>query len=49
METLLVIGLVIGVWVGFLIGRMWAERGRASFEARGAWLVRKRYRGTRPF
>lgn len=49
METMLIIGLVVGSWVGFLGGRLWAERGRASYEARAAWLGRKRYRGTRPF
>lgn len=49
MEAMLIIGLVVGLWLGFLFGRMWSERSRAASEARGAWAIRKRHRGTRPF
>lgn len=49
MVTMLITGLVIGVVSGFWFGRRWSERSRAAFEARGAWNVRRRYRGTRPF
>jgi hypothetical protein len=41
--------LVLGIAIGFVIGRGWAERGRAKFDGKGAWEARKRYRGTRPF
>lgn len=45
----MIVVLLLGVWLGFILGRIWTERSRAAFEARGAWSIRKRYRGTRPF
>ena len=49
MEVLLAFAFVIGLACGFWVGRRWAERSRAAFEARGAWAIRRRYRGSRPF
>lgn len=49
METLIGVAFFLGIYVGFLLGREYAERGRGRFEARAAWTGRKRYRGTRPF
>lgn len=49
MESLLVFAFLLGGYVGFLIGRWRAERGRARFEGVTAWNGRKRYRPTRLF
>jgi membrane protein DedA with SNARE-associated domain len=46
---LLVMGLVLGMIVGFWMGRRWAERGRARFDGQEAMRKRRNYRPMGPF
>lgn len=43
LEVLLVI-LIIIVFVGFVVGRWWAEANRARYDMRRTWKARKNYR-----
>ncbi|GAA4781501.1 hypothetical protein GCM10023200_13510 [Actinomycetospora chlora] len=46
MGVLMAAGVVVGVAVGFIVGRRWAEYFRAAADARGIMRNRKNYRGT---
>ena len=44
MGTALIVVLVLGVVLGFVIGRRWAELARARHDMRQVWAGRRRYR-----
>jgi hypothetical protein len=44
--TLIAAGIVVGITLGFVVGRRWAEYFRAASDARNIMAGRKRYRGT---
>ncbi|MGH8906581.1 MAG: hypothetical protein ACRD0K_08695 [Egibacteraceae bacterium] len=46
---ILLLGVAIGLVVGFWAGRRWAERGRARFDGSKAMEARQNYRGMGPF
>jgi hypothetical protein len=44
MLTALIVGVVLGLMLGFAAGRRWAERARALYDMRQVWAGRRRYR-----
>jgi hypothetical protein len=45
LNTFIAAGVVVGVTLGFLVGRRWAEYFRAADDARRVMNARKNYRG----
>jgi cytochrome bd-type quinol oxidase subunit 1 len=43
--VLMAAGIVVGITLGFVVGRRWAEYFRAAVDARGIMNNRKNYRG----
>jgi len=46
LSTFIAAGIVVGVTLGFLVGRSWAEYFRAARDARNIMRGRRSYRGT---
>ena len=46
MSTFIAAGIVVGVALGFVVGRSWAEYFRAARDARVIMKNRSNYRGT---
>lgn len=44
MATALIVVLVVGLVLGFGVGRWWAERARALYDMRQVWAGQRRYR-----
>ena len=44
MTEVVVLILVIGVFLGFFVGRWWAERQRARYDMYRIWNTRKSHR-----